>query len=554
MSWVPEHLGAPAIISAGQALKDRVREAIQRLTENIQEKRVYTHLGWRWVEPYGWMYLHANGAIGQTGQVGQCFKTPLSVRPPDDLQNFSLPQPPVGQDLHDAFAQSWQFLSTGPAHIVFPLWASIFRAALGETPYSLFLVGSTGVRKSTLAALVQQFFGKKMDMNHLPGEWSSTPNALELLAFHAKDSLLVIDDFCPTGSSASQAQYHANADRVLRGQGNRSGRKRLGGNHYDEILSSKPPRGLILATGEEIPKGESLQARFLVIPIEPGDINLEAVTRCQGAGGEGRSAQVMAAYVQWVAENYESIKRDKAIYMEHFRRHLNLNTNLPPIHPRTQQIIADLFVGIYFFCEFAKSKGLLTPRDPRPFYESAWQALVTVASLQAHTQAVTNPANQFLDLLRGALSLGMAHINDKNEGLPRVALSHLNAMGWRPAEGSVHPQPQGTRIGWMDGQNLYLYPDGALSVATSMAKRTNVPFHLTKQTLGRRLREKGLLLAVDETRQTNTHRAKCEGVRREVWIVSLKDIYEDLANPSIYPDQPDQPDQGSTGLPGVVFT
>ena len=32
------------------------------------------------------------------------------------------------------------------------------------------------------------------------GAWSSTANSLEALAFHAKDALLVIDDFAPQGS------------------------------------------------------------------------------------------------------------------------------------------------------------------------------------------------------------------------------------------------------------------------------------------------------------------------------------------------------------------
>jgi hypothetical protein len=37
----------------------------------------------------------------------------------------------------------------------------------------------------------------------LPAAWSSTGNALEVLAFHAKDALLVIDDFAP-GSGGRQ--------------------------------------------------------------------------------------------------------------------------------------------------------------------------------------------------------------------------------------------------------------------------------------------------------------------------------------------------------------
>ena len=78
-----------------------------------------------------------------------------------------------------------------------------------------------------MAALAQQFFGAGMDRMHLPGSWASTGNALEMLAFHAKDALIVIDDFAPQGNAADVARYHAAADRVFRAAGSQAGRGRL---------------------------------------------------------------------------------------------------------------------------------------------------------------------------------------------------------------------------------------------------------------------------------------------------------------------------------------
>jgi hypothetical protein len=62
----------------------------------------------------------------------------------------------------------------------------------------LFLAGKTGVFKTALAALAQQHFGAAMDHANLPGNFASTANALESLAFHAKDTLVGADDFAPT--------------------------------------------------------------------------------------------------------------------------------------------------------------------------------------------------------------------------------------------------------------------------------------------------------------------------------------------------------------------
>ena len=51
-----------------------------------------------------------------------------------------------------------------------------------------------------------------MDARHLPASWLSTGNALEGIAFQAK---------------ADIACQHKEADRLLRAQGNRSGRQRM---------------------------------------------------------------------------------------------------------------------------------------------------------------------------------------------------------------------------------------------------------------------------------------------------------------------------------------
>src|ERR1700688_47841 len=83
---------------------------------------------------------------------------------------------------------SLRCLSLAPDRISFPLLAAVYRAPIGKTDFSMFLVGKTGVFKSALAAVCQQHFGTGMDAAHLPGHLASTANALELLAFHSEDA------------------------------------------------------------------------------------------------------------------------------------------------------------------------------------------------------------------------------------------------------------------------------------------------------------------------------------------------------------------------------
>ena len=126
-----------------------------------------------------------------------------------------------------------------------PVYCGLLRDVLGGCDTGIHLVGQTGAGKTELAALAQQHHGAEMGGRNLPGSWLSTDNALETLAFLAKDALLVVDDFCPTGSQYDIQAMHRKADRLFRGQGNAAGRGRLRSD--GTLRATKPPRGMVLS-------------------------------------------------------------------------------------------------------------------------------------------------------------------------------------------------------------------------------------------------------------------------------------------------------------------
>src|ERR1022692_1623595 len=66
MGWVLKRLGTQAIVYPGQ--QQQVRAAIQWLSGEIRQERIFAHLGWRKHGP-DWVYLHAGGALGRDGAV-----------------------------------------------------------------------------------------------------------------------------------------------------------------------------------------------------------------------------------------------------------------------------------------------------------------------------------------------------------------------------------------------------------------------------------------------------------------------------------------------------
>ena len=532
MNWIVEKWGTRAVVYAGMGAKDHLRAALQILSGSAPRRTVYQHTGWRKIGD-GSIYLHAGGAIGADGAVE------VSVDLPDALAGLALPSLPDGDELRHAVRASLGFLDLGPDRLTVPLLAAVFRAALGDTDFSLHLSGPTGTYKSEAAALVQQHFGPALDARHLPGSWSSTGNALEMLAFTAKDALMVVDDFCPSGSSADVQRSHRDADRLFRGQGNRSGRHRL---RSDATLRpAKPPRGLILSTGEDSPRGQSLKARVLTLEVGPSDFGPqpphrnERLTKCQSDAGAGFYAMALAGFICWLAPNYETIRGRLRTERDKIRDQIR-DANQ---HARTPAILADLAIGWKNLLEFAEAGGAISDSEMATLWKRGLDALAEAGARQAEHIAVSEPAAHFIRLLGSVISSGRGHVAAMDGTAPKGAES----WGWRERiigtgeHGRAEIQPQGKRVGWVNGDALYLDFDSAFAECQGLANDQGESIAVTVRTLKKRLHERGYLAAVGKNRgrESLSIRQTVEGKRREV--VHLR------SNALSMPCAPDQPDR-----------
>ena len=273
------------------------------------ERTVHSHTGWRKLDG-GWAYLHGGGALGATGAV-----TGVETSLPAALAPFSLPASPTGAELRSAIRASLAVLDLAPDRVTVPTLGAVWRSILGAADFSVFVYGATGRFKTALASLLQQHFGAGFTADRLPGSWTSTANFNERLAFIAKDTLFVIDDFRP--GAAERRRLEGEADRLLRAAANGAGRGRLKSD--DSLRPAHPPRALILATGEEKPSGESLIARMLLVEVAPGDIGPQRLSACQRDAAGGLYAQAMAGYIQWLAPRLDDVRAEMSAAHARYR-------------------------------------------------------------------------------------------------------------------------------------------------------------------------------------------------------------------------------------------
>lgn len=507
LRWVAEQIGAGATVFPVRGAEKHVRAAIQSISGMTAPRvQVMTHTGWT-RQGDAEVFVHGAGAIGELGSVAG-----IEVALDETLDAVVLPAPPGPADLRRAVASVFALLDVATPEISATVIAAPLRIVLEGCDFAIHFAGATGVFKTALAALAQQFFGAGFGAHRLPANWTWTANSIEALAFAAKDIVIVVDDFAPSGGVDGLRKLQEISDRLFRNQGNRGGRGRCASD--GSLRRTKWPRGLILSSGEDIPRGASIRARVFIVHVAAGEVDVKRLTQAQSAAQRGDFALAMSAYLRYVAPK-RSILRQRLVDRV---RDLRTEMARDGLHRRTPGICADLLFGIEAFVEFAVESGAVDAVTGRDFLKRARDGLETAVHAQRGDQLDAEPATRFLDLVRSALVSGEAHVGAR-DGRPPADPS---AWGWEcsTVPRNFGPQdewrPRGHQIGWVDGDDLYLDPDASIRSAQAMGTPTGEPLAVLPTTIAKRLKDRGLLRSVSPDGKHLTIQVMIGGSRRRV--------------------------------------
>jgi hypothetical protein len=293
-------------------------------------------------------------------------------------------------------------------------------------------------------------------------------------------------------------------------------------------------RGLIVSTGEDIPSGQSLRARMLVLELAPGDIDTDVLSRAQRDAGDGVLAKAMAGYLRWLAPCIDELRhtlpeRQRALRDEFVRGGQ---------HKRTPEIAASIMVGWETFLGFAEDVGALPRHGAQVLLERTRTAVLDSASAQAGHQSSEEPAARFLALLGAAIGSGRAHVAGAGLG---DAPDEADRWGWQMVIVGTGDQqreewrPKGERVGWLDADDLFLDPESSFAAVQKLARDQGASVPIKPRTLWKRLAEQGHLASRDRGRGTNTVRRTIGGRRLDV--IHLKAV--------TFTVETDQPSRGT---------
>lgn len=504
MSWISQKWGMKPIMYPMSSV-ERDIATIMQIVSDPKTSNIYTHTGWAMIE--GKLeYLTMSGGIGKTN-----VDNGLTVQLPAELQLYALPDPKVTVRA-DVFA-SLALLKIGPANVMWPALLATYRAALGPADFAIFIAGRTGTFKSELGSLLQSHYGVGMNARKLPASWNSTGNALQALAYRAKDALIVIDDYVLVGASHQQKSLAGKVDEVIRAQGNQAGRTRL--TDTSSIQGTMYPRGIILGTGEDVPEGHSIRGRMLITELSPGDIPNGLLTTAQAARQSYSAA--LASWIRWIAKTgaSEKIKAAADIYRD---------TNLGVGHSRTPSIMGDLMATAEFMSDWMTEEKWLSAKQAADFAAKAHAALKECGISQKQYLTTADPVQIFCVTIKQMVQLGKAHFKTKNGGVPQDA----ELYGWLKQQTygeEATYKAQGPQLGWIDFEKDELLLDQ--NSLPAIKKASDGKLAVTDQTFAKRLKDAGLLTRIDAARARNSIRIMLEGHSRLVLAIRLADVFGD---------------------------
>ena len=465
-NWLHKHWGIDCILETGPGVKDSIRYAIQTTAPEAERQTVYTITGWKEInEEY--YFLMPGDSERTVSLVGK-------------MQGYTMER---NFCVEDATRTLGMLLSNKiPPEVLLPLLAFTFLTPLNhflklagyEPKFVVFLVGKTGSRKSSLSAVVLSYFGN-FTGTELPLSFGDTKNSILYHTFALKDVLTCIDDFHP-GSRQEESRMTESAQGIMRGYGDRAGRGRLRADASP--MESRPPQGNAIITGEFPPDiGESGTARYFMLELREGDVDLTQLSNMQEYAASGSLQRCMFGYLEWLKETY--LKDDKSVkkFVAELKRKFEekrsaFQTSRILCHGRVPEMVAWLQMGMEQLLKFLQAKLNLDDAEILEFQNRFQSILYKLAERQAESITQDKPTHKFVRKFHALLESGKVCVLDKN----------------RPCD--FIPQ---SCVGYEDDEFFYLHSEVVHKEVRKLCDEQGESFTISQKSLLKALAEEGFI-------------------------------------------------------------
>lgn len=502
MDWVLENWDVEANIMPGNTVRDKLRWIMTEAAFKVAKREtVYSHCGWRRINGK-WAYLHQGGCIGAEA---------INVDMGYDLVGYTLAGWPEGTAPEDAALTSYSMTMALPATVGVPLLGVTYLAPLCEfldqvlcpPSFVTALIGEHGTHKTTIASLFINHFGR-FGIRGMPANFTGTINALRNKAFAAKDTLLVVDDFFPTGSLQERKKMENMMQLLSRAFGDKANRDRLNADLTTQ--ASKPARGLALITGESVPDiGSSGQARMYMINLDRKSYTYSAeMDKLRADAEDGVLRLAMAKYIEWLLPQADQLPEILRQLFTEYRKMAHEMIAGAATNDRADDAAAHIMIGLTMMLRWMESLGVTNEESAVEQLREWWSVVLSNIRDQGSEGRDEAPVALFMSATREMLISEVATVVDLTPGSDRK----------RPQKGNV---------GYMDAQNYYFLPDQLYGAVTKFYNDQNRAFPLSKSALFKIMREDRIIEQWDTRDNKSTKIKRIDGkTARFLWIPRWK--------------------------------
>ena len=477
--------------------KGHVSQSIREApSDDFEHDFVYASSGWKTIDGER-CFLFSGGAITPNG-LREDIEVDLGS---EAFKNYRFERVATDDEVRSLAGPVLRLLDHGKNKVNLPLFCSMFSTPLGLRTTSWY-TGKTETGKTHLVALFLNFFGSEWTVDNLPGSWAASA-AWGRAALHSLRHLpLVMDDYKVDASSKDPQALSRIANEMVTSvyNGSHAGRANPDGTARE----SKPPQSSLISTGETTFSGESAHTRMVEVILSKNyaetfdqTIYEEAIAR------RSEFAPFMASYLQWAAQNYETVvasipeqeARFRKLIEKRLREFAAANGENASQFARPAGVLTRLLLGGINLFKFLYEKGAISNSDFSKLSELLIDDLVRATVAKRAEIDANRHERSCLDAIRSLLDSKKAHLADASDGTePRTPI----VCGWskrQGKDGSVY-EPKGDCIGWIDSN--YVYLDWKTTHRVLLREFRHDEFvHLGDRVLLRQLKEQQMLAKTD---------------------------------------------------------
>ena len=474
MDWVRNKWGLVCNIAPDSSAVKRLRYAMQETAEHAEKKYIYLTTGWHKINGK-WHYLMPGD-------------NKYTVELPGRLSGYSFRRE---KDIEALKLIPTLLNSVAPERVMYPLVAYAFLSAMNtflkEAGYEpktiLMLLGKTGSKKSTLAALILSFFGS-FSVTDLPMSFRDTANSIELFMYYLSDTLTCVDDLHPV-KTLEKSKMFTLIQMICRLIGNRSARGRLNSNC--DYRKDRIPKCNAIVTAEFLPDiGESGTARFIPLRLNHGDIDNKGLTIFQDIASDGGLSCIMYQFTEYLKEKkLKDNESEKGFIKELRDTHNTLRNYFKQTAEKRNIILRDRLIddltalktGALYMSDFLKSNGVISAEEQKNMLEKFTDILIEVGAEQQDITITDQPTHIFIRKLQTLIDAKQVTMIDRNS----------DELDFRDSK----------FIGYYDNDNYYFDKSLAHKAVKNLCKEQDEDFVISEKGLREALHNEGISICDD---------------------------------------------------------